>query len=128
MMWIRGTTSANCIAVGAANCANQSSFVYAQQIQFGNGTLAHSNTVTLGQCPADVMNSPGIVRNYVTDSLAEIAGSAQTNLQALWQVGNATTTPLTDGQAVYVVETYFQSPDLSVGSLSGNCVFARYFF
>ena len=61
VMWIRGTTSANCIAVGAANCANQSSFVSTQQIQFGNGTLANSNTVTLGQCPAAVMNSSGIV-------------------------------------------------------------------
>jgi len=128
VMWIGGTTSANCIAVGASNCTNQSSFVYTQQIQFGNGTLASANTVTLGQCPAAVMNSSGIVQNYVTDSRAEIAGSAQTNLQALWQVGNGTTTPLTDGQVAYVVETYFQSPDLSVGSLSGNCVFARYFF
>jgi hypothetical protein len=80
--------------------------------------------VTLGQCPATVMNSSGIVQNYVTDSRAEIAGSTQTNLQALWQVGNATTTPFTDG---YVVETYFQSPDLSVGRLSGNGVFAQLF-
>jgi hypothetical protein len=35
---------------------------------------------------------------------------------------------LADGQVVYVVETYFQSPDLSVGSLAGNGVYARYFF
>ena len=84
--------------------------------------------MTLGQCPATVMNSSGIVQNYVTDSRAEIAVSAQTNLQALWQVGNATTTLLTDGQVVHVVETYFQSPDLSIGSLSGNGVFARNFF
>jgi hypothetical protein len=127
-MWIGGTTSANCVAVGAGNCTNQNSFVYTQQIQVGNGTLANSNTVTLGQCPAAIMNSSGVVQNYVTDSRAKIAGTAQTNLQNLWQVNNGTTTALTDGQVVYVVETYFQSPDLSVGSLSGNGVFARYFY
>jgi hypothetical protein len=128
IMWIGGTTSANCVAVGASNCTNQSSFVYTEQIQFGNGTLANSNTVSLGQCPAAIMNTSGIVQNYVTDARAEIAGSTQTKLQSLWQVGNGTTTPLTDGQVVYVVEAYFQSPDLSVGSLAGNGVYARYFF
>jgi hypothetical protein len=128
IMWIGGTTSANCVAQLPAACTNANSFVYTQQMQFGNGTLANSNTVTLGQCPAAIMNTSGVVQNYVTNSLAEIAGTAQTNLQSLWQVGNGTTTPLTDGQVVYIVETYFQSPDLSVGSLSGNGVFARNFF
>jgi hypothetical protein len=128
VMWIGGTTSANCIAVGASKCTNANSFVYTQQIQFGNGTLANSNTVTMGQCPTAIMNTSGVVQNYVTDAQAQLAGAAQTNLQALWQVNNGTTTALTDGQVAYVVETYFQSPDLTVGSLSGNGVFARYFF
>jgi len=128
IMWIGSTTSANCVAVTAAKCTNANSFVYTQQIQFGNGTLANSSTVTLGQCPAAIMNTSGVVQDYVTNAQAQIAGSAQANLQSLWQVGNGTTTPLTDGQVVYIVETYFQSPDLSVGSLSGNGVFARYFF
>jgi hypothetical protein len=128
VMWIGAITSANCVAVGASKCTNANSFVYTQQMQFGNGTLSNSNTVSLGTCPAVIMNTSGIVQNYVTDSRAQIAGSAQTNLQSLWQVNNGTTTALTDGQVVYVVETYFQSPDLGVGSLSGNGVFARYFF
>ena len=128
IMWIGSTTSANCVAVTAAKCTNANSFVYTQQIQFGNGTLANANAVTLGQCPAAIMNTSGVVQDYVTNAQAQIAGSAQANLQSLWQVGNGTTTPLTDGQVVYIVETYFQSPDLSVGSLSGNGVFARYFF
>jgi len=97
-------------------------------MQFGNGSLASSTTVSLGICPAAVMNTSGIVQNYVTDSRAEITGSAQTNLQSLWQVNNGTTTALSDGQVAYVVETYFQSPDLGVGSLSGNGIYARYFF
>ena len=137
IMWIGGPTSASCIAVGgSANCTNQNSFVYTQQIQFGNGTLANSNTVTVGQCPAAILNSSGVVAisggSYITDARAALAGSAQTNMQALWQtnseVGGGTATPLTDGQVAYIVETYFQSPDLSVGSLAGNGVYARYFF
>jgi hypothetical protein len=128
IMWVGSTSSANCVAVGASNCTNANSFVYTQQMQFGNGTLAGSTTVSLGTCPTAIVNSSGIVQNYVTDSRAQIVGSAQTNLQALWQVNNGTTTALTDGQIAYVVETYFQSPDLSVGSLSGNGVYARYFF
>lgn len=128
VMWIGSTTSANCIAVGASNCTNANSFVFTQQIQFGNGTLANSNTVSMGSPVAAIMNTSGVVQNYITDSRAQLAGSAQTNMQSLWQNNNGTTTALTDGQVAYVVETYFQSPDLSVGSLSGTGVYARYFF
>jgi hypothetical protein len=128
VMWIGSTTDNNCRSVGAANCTNANSFVYTQQIQFGNGGLENSNTVTLGQCPAAILNNSGIVSNYVADVRAKLTGVAQTNLVNLWQVNNGTTTALVDGQVAYVVETYFQSPDLSVGSLSGNGVYARYFF
>jgi hypothetical protein len=129
IMWIGDTTSTSCVAVGASNCTNQSSFVYTQQIQFGNGTLANSATVSVGECPAAVMNTSGVVQNYVTDSRAALAGTAQTAMQSLWQTTNGTTTALTDGQVAYVVETYFQSPDLTLGGgLSGNGVYARYFF
>jgi hypothetical protein len=128
IMYIGPTTGANCTAVGAANCTNHDSFVYTQQIIFGNGTLASSSTQTLGQCPSAIVNSSGIVQNFITDSRAALTGSAQTTMQSLWQTGDANSTPLTDGQVSYVVETYFQSPDLSVGALSGNGVYARYFF
>lgn len=128
IMWIGGPTSTSCVAVGAANCTNQNSFVYAQQIQFGNGTLANATVVSLGTCPSAIVNSSGVVQNYVTDSRAALTGSAQTNMQSVWQVNNGTTTALSDGQVAYVVETYFQSPDLGVSALSGNGVYARYFF
>ena len=72
------------------------------------------------------------MQNYITDSRAALTGSAQTNMQSLWQtsseVTGGTATALTDQQVVYVVETYFQSPDLSVGGVAGNGVYARYFF
>jgi len=134
IMYIGSTTSANCVAVGAANCTNHDSFVYTQQIQFGNGTLANANTVTVGTCNSAILNSSGIVTNqaYITDSRAALSGSYQTNMKNLWQssseVTGGTATALTDGQVAYIVETYFQSPDLSVGALSGNGVYARYFF
>ncbi len=51
IMWIGSTTSTSCVAVGATNCTNHDSFVYTQQIQFGNGTLASANTVTVGHLP-----------------------------------------------------------------------------
>lgn len=132
IMYIGSTTSTSCVAVGAANCTNHDSFVYTQQIQFGNGTLANSSTVTVGTCPSAVVNTSGIVQNFITDSRAALSGSAQTSMQSLWQtsaeVAGGTATALTDQQVMYIVETYFQSPDLSVGALSGNGVYSRYFF
>jgi len=132
IMYIGSTASTSCVAVGANNCTNHDSFVFTQQIQFGNGTLANSNTVTVGQVPSAIVNSSGVVQNYITDARAALPGSAQTNMQNLWQnsseVAGGTATALTDQQVVYIVETYFQSPDLNVGALSGNGVYARYFF
>jgi len=132
IMWVGNAMSTSCVAVQPATCTNESSFVFTQQIQFGNGTLANAQTVSVGQCPAAIMNSSGIVQNYITDARAALQGTAQTNMQALWQtsaeVTGGTATALTDQQVAYVVETYFQSPDLSVGALSGNGVYARYFF
>lgn len=128
IMWVGSTTSSSCIAVGAANCTNNDSFVYTQQVQFGNGALSNSNTVTLGTPTGATINSSGIVHNYVTDSHAKLGSAAQTAMQNQWGANNNTgQTALTDGQVVYIVETYFQSPDLSVGALAGNGVFARYF-
>jgi hypothetical protein len=128
IMWIGSTTSASCLAVGASNCTNQNSFVYTQQMQFGNGSLASSSAVTLGTCPPAIINSSGVVQNYITDSRASLSAGAQSSMQSLWQVNNGITKALSDQQVTYVVETYFQSPDLTIGSLSGNGVYARYFF
>jgi hypothetical protein len=132
IMYIGSTTSTSCVAVGASNCLNHDSFVYTQQIQFGNGGLANPNTVTVGTCPMAIVNSSGIVQNYITDSRAALAGGAQSNMKSLWQtsglVTSGTASALTDQQVVYVVEGYFQSPDLGVGALAGNGVYARYFF
>jgi len=128
VMYIGGTSSNNCLAVGANNCTNQNKFVFTEQIVFGNSSLAGANTQTLGTPSGATLSTSGIVLNYITDSHAALSGSAQSNMQSLWQTTNGSTTALVDGQVTYVVETYFQSPDLSVGSLAGNGVYARYFF
>lgn len=147
IMWIGGTTSNSCLSVSPQTCTNASSFVYTQQIQFGNSALANANTVTVGQCPTTILNSSGVVQssvsngqvsNYVTESQAALPSAAQSAMQALWQSGPTGTTPLVDQQVIYIVETYFASP----GGISGNVglpsssnpgytntgVYARYFF
>lgn len=128
IMYVGATTDANCQAVGASSCTNHDSFVYTQQVQFGNGTLANSGTVSLGTPSGATINSSGFVSNPVTDSNAKLGSAAQTAMTNLWQTSNNGQQSLADGQTVYIVEGYFQSPDLSVGSLSGNGVYARYFF
>jgi hypothetical protein len=147
IMWIGGQTSGSCTSVAPQACTNESSFVYTQQIQFGNSSLANSNTVTVGQCPTAILNTSGVVQssdtngvldNYITDSRAALPATAQSAMQALWQSGPAGTTPLTDQQVVYIVETYFQSPTAISGSVgipsasnpgyTSTGVYARYFF
>ncbi|HUA21292.1 MAG TPA: hypothetical protein VMB25_21245 [Bryobacteraceae bacterium] len=128
IMYVGTTSGAQCQSVAPATCTNANSFVYLSQVQFGNSSLANSNTVTLGTCPSAVMNSAGIVQNPITASQAQVGSSGQSAMSSLWQSGSNGTTALTDGQTVYIVETYFQSPDLSIGSFAGNGVYARYFF
>lgn len=131
VMYVGTTTEPNCVAAIAltGSCPNAQSFVYTQQIIFGNGALANSNTQTLGTPVGATLTNAGVVQTPVTDTHAKLPSSAQSAMQSLWQTTSANgQAPLDDGQVLYVVETYFQSPDLGVGSLSGNGVYARYFF
>jgi len=132
IMYVGTTAQPNCqaaIALGDT-CTNANSFVFTQQIVFGNESLASSTTQTLGTPSGATLTSSGVVQNPVTDSNAKLPAGAQSAMQTLWQTSSGQgQQPLTDGQVVYIVETYFQSPDLAVGGgLSGNGVYARYFF
>ena len=82
----------------------------------------------MGNPSGATLNNNGVVQNYVTDTHAKLGSAAQSAMTALWQTTANGQQPLVDGQVVYIVETYFQSPDLNVGSLSGNGVYARYFY
>ncbi len=128
VMYIGSTTDPNCVAVGAANCTNHDGFVFTQRIVFGNSTLNSTNPSALGDPTGATLTTAGIVQNYVTDATARVAGSGQTNLTSLWQTTANGQTPLTDGQVVYVVEGYFQTPYLSLGSFTSKGAYARSFF
>ncbi len=130
VQWVGDQTNgAICKSVGSANCVNHDSFVYLQRVQFGNGTLANANTVQLGTpTPGITTASDGTVANPYSDSAAKVPNPVQNTLNAQWQVSSGGRQPLQDGQFMYVVETYFQSPDLTLGSFFGNGVYAKYFF
>ena len=127
IMYVGPTTSPNCVAVGAAKCTNANSFVFTQRIEFGNSALKSTSNNTLGDPTTTNISSQGIVQNPVTDSGAKLSSTGQANMTALWQSGNNGTTALTDGQIVYVVETYFQYT-IQFGSYPGSGSYARYFF
>ena len=127
IMYVGTTTNPNCAAVGAANCTNHDSFVFTQRIQFGNGTLNTESPSSLGD-PTAPISTGGIVQNPVTDPGARLPEPGQTRMKNLWQVSGDGRAPLVDGQVSYVVEGYFQSPDLTMGVYQGKGVYARYFF
>jgi hypothetical protein len=128
VMYIGTTTDPNCVTVGAANCTNHDSFVFTQRIVFGNSSLNSTNPSALGDPTGATLTNAGIVQNYVTDSTARLGGTGQTTMSSLWQTNLNGQTPLTDGQVVYVVEGYFQTPYLSLGSFTSKGAYARSFF
>jgi hypothetical protein len=128
LMYVGSTTDTQCVRVGASNCTNHDSFVFTQQIQFGNGTLSSEQPSTFGSPTATRSTTGTISTDSVTDAGAKLATTQQAAMQALWQVTTNGRTHLVDGQILYVAEVYFQSPDLQVGSLQGRGVYSRWFF
>jgi hypothetical protein len=127
VMYVGPTTGTNCVSVGSANCTNHDKFVFLQRIQFGNGTLATTNGSSLGN-PGVAGNAYGMIANPLTVAGAAVPGSYQTAMSSLWQVNTGGRSPLVDGQVMYVVETYFKSPDLALGQSDGGGIYARYFY
>ncbi|MEO8050440.1 MAG: hypothetical protein ABI833_08515 [Acidobacteriota bacterium] len=128
VMYVGATSDPNCVSVSGGNCANHDKFVYLQRIVFGNGTLTSQRQSTLGDASQATIGSSGLVQNYLTDTGAQLSGAAQTQMLNLWQTNLNGQAPLTDGDVIYVAEGYFQSPSLSISSVSGQGVYARYFF
>jgi hypothetical protein len=130
LMWVGATTDPNCVAVGGASkCTNHNSFVFMQRIQFGNiSGLATTYPSSLGNPGSGaVYSSAGVLQNPVTDSNAAVPSPGQSNMQNLWQTTNNGQAPLVDGQLIYVMEVFFQNPDM-LGGFTGPGVYARYFF
>jgi hypothetical protein len=127
VMRVGTTTEPQCQSVGAADCTNHDSFVFNQQIRFGNGALISERPSSLGT-PSAARSAAGRVQDPVGDPGARLASPEQAAITALWQTYANGRTPLGDGQAMYVVEVYFQSPDLNMGGYPGRGVYARWFF
>jgi hypothetical protein len=112
-----GSNTCSSLPSGTA-CTNQGQYVFVQRIDFGNSSLTINGssvrsalgTTTASQTPY------GLVENYLTDSGAVAAN-----------VGNLLNSALQDGQVIYVVETWYSSPDLSFAALPGGGMYARIF-
>jgi hypothetical protein len=128
IMYVGGTTDPLCTSVGATNCANHDHFVYVQRITFGNSGLTSEKQSSLGDASAATISNTGTVRNFLTDVGAHLPTAAQNAMVNQWQTTANGRAPLTDGQIAYVVEAYFRSPNLTISSVSGKGVYARYFF
>jgi len=113
-----GAASCSSLPVGTA-CTNQNKYVYLQRIDFGNQSVQFNGTTVASAVgtPTATINSSGLVQNYLTD-----AGAVSPNF------GNFLQTPLTDGQVMYVAETFFASPDLGISAYPAGGVYSRTFF
>jgi hypothetical protein len=130
LMWIGSTTSPRCVAVQPATCTNADKFVFLEHIRFGNGTLEAERDAASGHPTTARDNFGVVIANRVTTAGAAVPEPQQTRLYNLWQVSSPATgrTALVDGQIIYMVELYFQSPDLNLGAFQGRGVYARWFF
>ena len=139
IMYVGSTSSPLCSSLpSGTTCTNANSFVYTKQVIFGNSNLTSQKNTTLGTYtgPACTANSTtacitdgGVITSPLTDTNAKLASAYQTAMTNQWQTTADGQTSLTDGQVVYIVECYFQTPSLSLGSIyQVPGTYARYFF
>jgi len=134
IMYIGANTDPICVATIAAGhtCANQNSFVYTQQVLFGNSTVASAHPNSLGNAATNGVTfgagGAGMVLNYAWDSTAKLPVNAQTTMANFFAVSTNGQAPLVDGQVVYAVEGFFQTPSFTLGNFSSKGVYARSFF
>jgi hypothetical protein len=134
IMYIGANTDPICVATIAAGhaCNNQNSFVYTQQVVFGSSTVATAHPNSFGNAATNGVTfgagGAGIVLNYAWDSTAKLPGNAQTTMANFFKVSTNGEAPLVDGQVVYTVEGFFQTPGFSIGNTTSQGVYARSFF
>ena len=121
--------TADCAAAGYTNaqCVNRNTPVFTQRIVVGNKTLRTSN---FGTPTSTLMNSLGNIAASVyltnSDPTVVVSTSFQSQLvTAASSAGLSTTLPIQpQGNIAYVVETYFQYPD--IGFLGFNTAGGAY--
>jgi len=130
LMWVGSTVEASCVSVQPAACTNTNKFVFLEHIRFGNGSLESERDASVGHPGAARDAFGAITPNRITTANAAVPEPHQTKMYQLWQVSSPSTnrTPLSDQQIIYLVEVYFQSPDLSLGAFQGRGVYARWFY
>ncbi len=125
--------------VGSGGGSNAGNFVWVQRVRIGNSSLittAHSSI--LGD-PTTVPSGDFLADGEVNTSLVDIRNNTNAKLGATGQaamiaqwitpLSPSSRTALEDGQYIYVVEGYFQTPQFGMGSnFTSNGVFARYYF
>jgi hypothetical protein len=112
-----GAATCSTLPSGTA-CTNQGQYVFLQRIDFGNSNLTINGTTAASSFgnPTASQTPFGVVENYLTDS-----GAVATNFSSFLN------SALPDGQVIYVVETWFASPDLGFAAPPGGGMYARVF-
>jgi hypothetical protein len=125
--------------VGTGGGSNAGNFVWVQRIRIGNSSLitaAHASVLgdptsipSADFLPDGEVDSTQVdYRNNANDRLGA-TGEAAMIAQWITPLSPASRTALVDGQYIYVVEGYFQTPQFSLGgNYVSNGVYARYYF
>ncbi len=125
--------------VGTGGGSNAGNFVWVQRVRIGNKNLIAGNVASVLGDPSSVPTGDFLadgevdssVIDYRNNSNDKLGASGQAAMIAMWitPLSPASRTALVDGQVVYVVEGYFQTPQFSMGgAYNSNGVYARYFF
>jgi hypothetical protein len=111
--------SNTCAALpSGTSCTNEGQYVFIQRVDFGNNALTINGATATSAfgTPTATETAYGNVENYLTDS-----GAVAANFSGFLQ------SSLADGQVIYVVETWFASPDLGFAAFPGGGLYARTF-
>jgi hypothetical protein len=125
--------------VGTGGGSNAGNFVWVQRVRIGNSSLITGNVASVLGDPSSIPSADFLLDGEVDSSLIDyrnnsndkLGASAQARMIAMWitPLSPASRTALVDGQVVYVVEGYFQTPQFSLGgAYNSSGVYARYFF
>jgi hypothetical protein len=118
---------ADCTSAGVANCANAGVPVFTQRVVVGNTALRVSN---FGTPTSTLMDANGNISSNVyltnSDPSVRVASAFETQLStAAVSAGLSGTAPVQpQGNLAYMVETYFQYPD--IGFLGWSTVGGAY--
>jgi hypothetical protein len=116
IMYVGSSTCAS--LPSGTTCTNENQYVFVQRLDFGNNNLTINGATAASAfgVPSATETAYGDVENYLTDS-----GAVAANFGSFLQ------SALTDGQVIYVVETWFASPDLDFAAFPGGGMYARTF-